>query len=159
MPIHIPFLLHSLLELPPSIILLLTPLSFIPPSPPQDIHPQDLKSDDVAVANNAITPILRQYGGILLSSSVFSFLLAITPNQLVLPMVHSTLIPRWRLHEVTAVALAGYHALTIHRAYGRIRTGEKAFGLTRGVLGGPGVHLTLHTVVGGSLVWFGFFRF
>ncbi|EPS43550.1 hypothetical protein H072_2362 [Dactylellina haptotyla CBS 200.50] len=157
MAILIPFLLHSLLELPPSFILLFSPLSFIPPLP-QPTRQEGggaIPSKPEADLNAALIPIFRQYGAILLSSSIFSFLLSITPNEWVLSPAVGTISGNWTVHEVSALALAGYHVLTVNRACGRIATGETPFVIGKKRLGGPGLHVIVHSVVGSQLIWYG----
>ncbi|KAK6518208.1 hypothetical protein TWF506_005367 [Arthrobotrys conoides] len=146
MHLSFPFILHSLLELPPSLLLLFSPLSFIPRRSPQDI--------------NSISPVLRQYGAILLSSSIFSFLLSVTPDDILI----TSNAEGWTLHRLSAVSLAFYHVFPIFRALERIQGGERAVvfpffgtgGSMKG-MGGPGVHLITHLVVGGALLRFALF--
>ncbi|KAJ6263045.1 hypothetical protein Dda_1604 [Drechslerella dactyloides] len=160
--VHVAFLAHALLELPPSLTLLFSPLSLLPPSPPDATkRPETTTSIQPGmVPAAAVTPMLRQYGAILLCSSIFALLLAITPDTILLTFpfdgnLVSSVGTRWTVHGVTAGALAGYHVLTMCRAYGRIRCGERAVVLAGGKgLGGPGVHLAAHAVVGGLLSWF-----
>ncbi|KAK6501361.1 hypothetical protein TWF481_009203 [Arthrobotrys musiformis] len=144
---HISFLLHSLLELPPSLLLLFSPVSFIPPTP----HAARNVNTDVN-----ISPILRQYGAILLSSSILSFLFSITPDDIPITSVGGV----WTLHKASAIAFTFYHLFPVYRAFKRIQSGEKAFiipGVEGGKgMGGPGVHLVAHAVVGGLLGLFVF---
>ena len=70
----------------------------------------------------------------------------------------------WTLHSLSAMSLALYHAFPVYRALKRIKGGERAvilpfLGTGREVkgMGGPGVHLIAHMVVGGALVWFALF--
>ncbi|KAF3183592.1 hypothetical protein TWF225_000314 [Orbilia oligospora] len=143
MQLYFPFIFHSLLEIPPSLLLLFSPLSFVPHCSPRDA--------------NSLSPILRQYGAILLSSSLVSFFLSITPDDIFV----TSNAEGWTLHKLSAVSIAFYHIFPIYRALKRVQGGEKAviipfFG-TGGKLkgmGGPGIHLITHLFVGGALLRF-----
>jgi hypothetical protein len=108
---------HAFLLLPPAIHFLARP-----PLAPSDV-----------------SPVIRSYGFLLLSTHLATLLLALAPS---LAEGDSVLKARIQL------ALAVYHIGPIWRAVERLRARDEGR-----EMGGPAVHLTFHLAVAGGLLW------
>ncbi|KAI1118210.1 hypothetical protein F5Y14DRAFT_399590 [Nemania sp. NC0429] len=78
--------------------------------------------------------ILRQYGGLLLASSMVCLVIVADPD---ISLATTRLM---------AVALGSYHVWPCHRALIRIRTEALSGAKERTVLGGPLVHFIVHVI-------------
>lgn len=78
--------------------------------------------------------ILRQYGGLLLASSMVCLIIVADPDL-------SVTTTRWM-----AVALGSYHVWPCHRALIRIRTEALSGAKEESVLGVPLMHLMVHAI-------------
>ncbi|KAI0441563.1 hypothetical protein F4803DRAFT_522625 [Xylaria telfairii] len=83
--------------------------------------------------------ILRQYGGLLLASSLICLIIIADPG------FNATTA------RLLAAALGSYHAWPCHRALTRIRNGMRL--KEESVLGGPFVHLLVHVVCLGLFLY------
>lgn len=119
---RIPFLFHSLLELPASLKFLLKPSAGLVPQP----HP-------------STEAVIRQYGAILFSSVIISSVMLFSPSG------NDADSLAWKMSG----ALGLYHLMPIARATERIMAGDT---FDWADAGGAPVHLMLHVFVGASLL-------
>lgn len=144
-PTKAPFALHAVVETAAALSFIFTPEKQLPGCSP------------------AARLILRQYGGLLLSSSAVCLaILLLEPVELGNSSSSSTC--RW-----IAAALGTYHVWPCYRAYARLRSfasgsgggglapvekeKEKKTASSSSTLGGPAVHLAVHLVCFGGFVF------
>lgn len=126
----LPFWLHSLIELTPSIVFLINPAAQLySPSITQDlqISPQCYGSIGLKYGAEAI---IRQYAVLLFVSVLISAIFALRKTDITSRQV--------------AAALTIYHLAPMVRAASRLRAGDTAW--LPNDIGGPWVHLAVHTV-------------
>ncbi|KAK0672937.1 hypothetical protein QBC41DRAFT_343291 [Cercophora samala] len=124
--VKLPLLLHLLTETPASISFLLFPQTQLPTADPNPA---------------AALLILRNFGGLLLSTNLIALVF------LLRPAFDS-------LSALVTLSLASYHVWPIYRAYSRLLLQQQRPNLTKGkkqhdvnrnlVLGGPIVHFWVH---------------
>ncbi|KAI1397436.1 hypothetical protein F4819DRAFT_84580 [Hypoxylon fuscum] len=90
--------------------------------------------------NVAAKLILRQYGGLLLSTNLICLAILIEPG-----FTGTT-----RLY---AAALGTYHIWPCYRAYSRISHGIGVSGKEKSALGGPSLHLIVHLTCLAMFIW------
>ncbi|KAI1160670.1 hypothetical protein F5B18DRAFT_631719 [Nemania serpens] len=115
-PKRLAFLVHAVVETAAG-------LSFI-------IHPEG----QLPACTSAGKLILRQYGGLLLASSMVCVVTIADPDI----SVTTT--------RLMAVALGSYHVWPCHRALFRMRTEAPSTAKDRSVLGGPLLHFMVHAI-------------
>jgi hypothetical protein len=121
----LPFWLHSIIELIPSILFVVNPAS--------QLHAPSITSDFMGTVQSMSSAevMIRQYGVLLLVSVLISAIFA-------LRKVDPT-------SRQVAASLAVYHLAPIVRATYRLRAGEASW--QPDDMGGPWVHLVVHVVL------------
>ncbi|RYP29311.1 hypothetical protein DL767_006772 [Monosporascus sp. MG133] len=115
---RLPFAAHALVETPAALSFILTPEKQLPGCTP------------------AAKLILRQYGGLLLSSVLVCIFVLLEPGSF--DGVACRLL---------AAALGSYHVWPCYRAYVRLRSGAgREDAAAASTLGGPAIHLAVHSV-------------
>ncbi|KAI0004367.1 hypothetical protein F4779DRAFT_621498 [Xylariaceae sp. FL0662B] len=121
-PAKLPFVVHAVVET-------VAALSFI------------FKPDkQLPGCNGDAKLILRQYGGLLLSTNFVCFAVLIEPGA-----NHTT--------QLLAIALGTYHIWPCYRAFVRIRRSVGTKGHESSGLGGPRLHLAAHVICLGMFMF------
>ncbi|KAI1078796.1 hypothetical protein F5B20DRAFT_192755 [Whalleya microplaca] len=89
--------------------------------------------------SDAAKLILRQYGGLLLSSNLVCVAVLVEPD-----FGHTS--------QLLAIALGTYHVWPCYRALVRIRSSRGTKGQESSALGGPWLHLVVHVICLGMFV-------
>ena len=110
------YIWHIAIETPAALSFILTPEKQLPGCSP------------------AAELILRQYGGLLLSSVLLSVVMLVSPR-----MAH-------RNNGFFAAALGSYHLWPVYRAYMRLTTDVGGDVAAPSLLGGPTVHIVAHLI-------------
>ncbi|KAK4199772.1 hypothetical protein QBC40DRAFT_227328 [Triangularia verruculosa] len=128
--LKLPLLLHLLVETPASLSFLLLPEAQLPGPSPE------------------ATLILRNFGGLLLSTNLIALVFLLRPHF-------------DSLSALVTLCLGTYHVWPIYRAYSRLKhtnLGQKKKETDRKVFGGPIVHFWVHLFCLVALVvsgWYG----
>ena len=110
------YIWHAVIETPAALTFILTPEKQLPGCSP------------------AAGLILRQYGGLLLSSVLLSVVMLVSPKG-------------FRRHNgLFAAALGSYHLWPVYRAYMRLTSDVGGDVAAPSALGGPAVHMVAHLV-------------
>ncbi|KAK8085095.1 hypothetical protein PG997_006366 [Apiospora hydei] len=110
------YLWHAIIETPAALSFILSPKKQLPDCSP------------------AAELILRQYGGLLLSSVLLSVVMLVSPRG------------ARRYNGLFAAALGSYHLWPAYRAYMRLTSDVEGDIAAPSILGGPAVHITAHLV-------------
>lgn len=118
----LPFAIHALVETAAALSFILNPEKQLPG------------------CNTAAKLILRQYGGLLLSTNLICLVILFEPS-----FTNTT--------RLLAAALGTYHIWPCYRAYVRISQNKEGTNKEKPVLGGPLLHLIVHLACFGMFIW------